>query len=153
MWDNGESRKLTNLNPWLRDHELSPPQSYWYDGVDGAQVHAWIIKPLGFEKGREVPAYPIRALLDVRLGFQPRVSDLRRRRLHRRLLQSARHDRRLRPKPWTKATEGDQGGAEFDEIMLGVDELVARPYIDSARMGVTRRQLRRLHDQLGGRPH
>ena len=30
IWKDGESRALTNLNPWLRDHELSPPESYWY---------------------------------------------------------------------------------------------------------------------------
>jgi len=37
IWRSGESKKLSNLNPWLRDHELSTPESYWYDGVDGAK--------------------------------------------------------------------------------------------------------------------
>jgi dipeptidyl aminopeptidase/acylaminoacyl peptidase len=38
---------------------------------------------------------------------------------------------------WTKASEGDQGGKDYQEIMLGLDELVNRPYVDASRMGIT----------------
>ncbi len=38
---------------------------------------------------------------------------------------------------WTRASEGDQGGKDFDESMLGVDHLLERPYVDAARLGVT----------------
>jgi dipeptidyl aminopeptidase/acylaminoacyl peptidase len=38
---------------------------------------------------------------------------------------------------WTRASEGDQGGKDYEEIMLGVDELVSRPYVDASRLGVT----------------
>jgi len=38
---------------------------------------------------------------------------------------------------WTQASEGDQGGVEYDEVMLGVDDLVEREYVDAERLGVT----------------
>jgi acylaminoacyl-peptidase len=38
---------------------------------------------------------------------------------------------------WTLASIGDQGGKEYDEIMLGVDDLLQRPYVDAERLGVT----------------
>ena len=55
LWDNGDTTKLTDLNPWLRDHRLATPESYWYDGVEGAKVHAWLMKPLDFEAGKQYP--------------------------------------------------------------------------------------------------
>jgi acylaminoacyl-peptidase len=38
---------------------------------------------------------------------------------------------------WTRWTEGHQGEQDFEEIMLGVDDLVTRPYVDAGRLGVT----------------
>ena len=136
IWRDGESQKLTNLNPWLRDHELSPPESYWYDGVDGAKVHAWLIKPVNYEEGVAYPhvqyvhcsmfGWDFNHEYQVYANAGYTVAYFNQRGTTAGYGQA-----------WTKASEGDQGGAEFDEIMLGMDELVARPYIDSSRMGVT----------------
>ena len=38
---------------------------------------------------------------------------------------------------WTVASEGDQGGRDYEQTMVGVDELIARGYVDEKRMGVT----------------
>ncbi len=136
IWRNGESRKLTNLNPWLRDLQLSPPESYWYDGVDGAPVHAWLIKPLNYEAGKAYPhiQYVHCSMFgwDFNHEFQVYANAG-----YTVAYFNQRGTTAGYGQAWTKASEGDQGGAEFDEIMLGVDELVARPYIDSSRMGVT----------------
>ena len=136
IWRNGESQKLTNLNPWLRDHILSPPESYWYDGVDGVKVHAWLIKPINFEEGKAYPhvQYVHCSMFgwDFNHEFQVYANAG-----YTIAYFNQRGTTAGYGQAWTKASEGDQGGAEFDEIMLGVDELVARPYIDGSRMGVT----------------
>ena len=137
VWrENGETQKLTTLNPWLRDHDLSPPESYWYDGVDGAKVHAWIIKPLNYEDGKAYPhvQYVHCSMFgwDFNHEFQVYANAG-----YTVAYFNQRGTTAGYGQAWTKASEGDQGGAEFDEIMLGVDELVTRPYIDSSRMGVT----------------
>ena len=136
IWRNGATRKLTNLNPWLRDHELSAPESYWYDGVDGAKVHAWLMKPLDFQEGKAYPhvQYVHCSMFgwDFNHEFQVYANAG-----YTVAYFNQRGTTAGYGQAWTKASEGDQGGAEYDETMLGVDELVSRPYIDSTRMGVT----------------
>ncbi len=132
----GESRKLTNLNPWLRDHQLATPESYWYDGVDDAKVHAWLIKPLDFQEGKQYPLvlYVHCSMFgwDFNHEFQVYANAG-----YAVAYFNQRGTTAGYGQAWTKASEGDQGGKDYEEIMLGVDELVARPYIDGARMGVT----------------
>ena len=136
IWKDGASRRLTDINPWLRDHELSPPESYWFDGVDDAKVHAWLIKPLGFEAGKKYPLvlYVHCSMFswDFNHEFQVYANAG-----YAVAYFNQRGTTAGYGQAWTKATEGDQGGADYEEIMLGVDELVARGYIDGERMGVT----------------
>ena len=133
---NGESRKLTNLNPWLRDHRLSVPESYWYEGVEGARVHAWLMKPLDFDPKRKYPLvlYVHCSMFswDFNHEFQVYANQGCAVAYFNQRGTTAGYGQ-----VWTKASEGDQGGKDYEEIMLGVDELVARPYIDGERMGVT----------------
>ena len=136
VWDNGSSRRLTNLNPWLRDHELAKPESYWYDGVDGAKVHAWLMKPLNFQPGKKYPLvlYVHCSMFswDFNHEFQVYANAG-----YAVAYFNQRGTTAGYGQAWTKATEGDQGGKDYQETMLGVDELVARDYIDGDRMGVT----------------
>ncbi len=136
VWQNGETRKLSNLNPWLRDHALSAPQSYWYDGVDGAQVHGWLMKPLEFDPTRNYPLvlYVHCSMFgwDFNHEFQVYANAG-----YAVAYFNQRGTTAGYGQAWTKASEGDQGGADYEEIMLGVDELAKLPWIDEARMGVT----------------
>ncbi|MDZ4766390.1 MAG: S9 family peptidase [Chloroflexota bacterium] len=136
LWKQGASERLTDLNPWLRDHRLSPPESYWYDGVDGAKVHAWLIKPLDFDPAIQYPmvVYVHCSMFswDFNHEFQVYAND--------GYLVAYFNQRGTTAgygQAWTRASEGDQGGKDYDEIMLGVDDLVARSYVDAKRMGVT----------------
>ena len=136
VWRNGQSRKLSSLNAWLRDHELATPESYWYDGVDGVKVHAWSIKPLAFEEGKKYPLvlYVHCSMFswDFNHEFQVYANAG-----YAVAYFNQRGTTAGYGQAWTKASEGDQGGKDYEETMLGVDELVSRPWIDSARMGVT----------------
>ncbi len=136
IWDNGESTQLTNLNPWLRDHQLATPESYWYDGVDGAKVHAWLMKPLNFEEGKKYPLvlYVHCSMFswDFNHEFQVYANAG-----YAVAYFNQRGTTAGYGQDWTHSSSGDQGGKDYEEIMLGVDELVSRPYIDAENMGVT----------------
>ncbi len=137
VWCDGESERLTDLNPWLRDISLSAPESYEFAGVDGVPVHAWLIRPLDFDPQR---SYPLVLYLhcsmfcwDFNHEFQIYANSGFAVAYFNQRGTTAGYGQ-----AWTKATEGDQGGDDFDEIMLGVDDLLAKhPWIDGKRMGAT----------------
>jgi len=53
LWEEGRSTRLSVLNSWLNDRWLVEPQEYWYDSLEGAKVHAWLMNP--------PPLLPVRA--------------------------------------------------------------------------------------------
>jgi dipeptidyl aminopeptidase/acylaminoacyl peptidase len=136
LWADGNTEQLTFLNRWLKDHKLAEPEEYWYDGVDGAKVHAWILKPPSFDPTHQYPTivyvhcsmfswdfnHEFQCLADA--GFIVAYFNQRG--------TTAGYGQ-----AWTRASEGDQGGKDYEEVMLGVDELVSRPYVDGERLGVT----------------
>jgi dipeptidyl aminopeptidase/acylaminoacyl peptidase len=136
VWRHGAIHRLTDLNPWLRDVRLSKPETYWYDGLDGAKVHAWLMKPLNFQAGHRYPT-----VLQVHCSMFSWDFNHEFQILAAAGFAVAYFNQRGTTagygQAWTHASEGDQGGKDYQEIMLGVDELVARPYIDATRMGVT----------------
>lgn len=136
VWQNGSSRQLTDLNPWLRDHKLSMPESYWYDGVDGAKVHAWLMKPLGFEPGRKYPTivYVHCSMFSWDFNHEYQIY------ANAGYVVAYFNQRGTTAgygQAWTHASQGDQGGKDYEEVMLGVDDLIARGYVDETRLGVT----------------
>lgn len=136
IWKNGATEKLTDLNPWLRDHRLSMPESYYYDGVDGAKVHAWLVKPMDFQAGKRYPTivYVHCSMFswDFNHEFQVYANAG-----YAVAYFNQRGTTAGYGQAWTRASVGDQGGKDYEEVMLGVDDLVARPYIDANRLGVT----------------
>ena len=55
VWQSGSTQRLTANNSWLHDRHLASPTEYWYDGLDGAKVHAWIMRPPGMDETRAHP--------------------------------------------------------------------------------------------------
>ncbi|MBI1298476.1 prolyl oligopeptidase family serine peptidase [bacterium] len=136
VWQGGKSTKLTALNPWLRDHTLSTPESYWYDGVDGAKVHAWVLKPPNFDPTQRYPTIVYVHCSMFSWDFNHEFQCL----AAAGFVVAYFNQRGTTAgygQDWTRASEGDQGGKDYEEIMLGVDELISRPYVDGDRLGVT----------------
>ena len=137
IWRDGDCERLTDLNPWLRDISLSTPESYEFAGVDGVPVHAWLIRPLDYDPQG---SYPLILYLhcsmfchDFNHEFQVYANSGFAVAYFNQRGTTAGYGQ-----AWTKATEGDQGGADYEEIMLGVDDLLAKhPWIDGERMGAT----------------
>ncbi|MEO0565145.1 MAG: S9 family peptidase, partial [Chloroflexota bacterium] len=136
IWNNGEVEKLTDLNPWLRDVSLAAPESYYYKGVDDADVHGWLIKPLNFQPGRKYPTvlYVHCSMFSWDFNHEFQVY------ANAGYVVAYFNQRGTTAgygQAWTHASMGDQGGKDYEEIMLGVDDLIARGFVDESRMGVT----------------
>lgn len=135
--DAGGHRCVTDLNPWLGDHRLSRPEEYWFDGVDGSRVHGWIMKPPGGSGGGRRPAvFYVHCSMfswDFSHEFQCITS-----RGYVLTYFNQRGTTAGYGQAWTRASEGDQGGADYVETMLGVDHVLREhPEIDPDRLGVT----------------
>ena len=136
LLQDGISHRLTDLNPWLRMRRLAEPHDYWYLGVGGAKVHAWEIQPIDFCSDE---CYPL--VLQVHCSQFSWDFSFEFQCLAARGYVVAYFNQRGTTagygQVWTRASEGDQGGKDYDEIMLGVDDLLKRSYIDPGRLGVT----------------
>jgi dipeptidyl aminopeptidase/acylaminoacyl peptidase len=104
--------------------------------VDGAQVHAWEIKPVGYEAGKQ---YPVVVYVHCSMFSWDFNHDFQ-------CLANAGYVVAYFNQRGTTAGYGQAHAlgnyygkhlAEFEETMVGVDDLVKRPYVDGARMGVT----------------
>jgi dipeptidyl aminopeptidase/acylaminoacyl peptidase len=136
VWEAGGRRQLTDLNPWLRSRRLAPRESYHYTGIGGVPVQAWVVKPVDFENGRRYPAivyvhcsmfswdFSIEWQVYANAGFVVAYFNQRG--------TTAGYGQ-----AWTRWTEGHQGEQDYEEIMLGVDDLATRTYVDASRLGVT----------------
>ena len=136
LWREGVERRLTDLNPWLRDHSLAIPTSYYYEGLGETPVHAWMVKPHNFQADGVYPAIVYVHCSMFSWDFNHEVQ----------CLANAGYVVVYFNQRGTTAGYGQEHALgnyygkheqEFAEIMLGVDELAQRPYVDSRAMGVT----------------
>ena len=136
LWRAGQVEKLTDLNPWLSDHILAMPEAYWYEGVEGAKVHAWIMKPPNMDAQTRYPTIVYVHCSMFSWDFNHEFQCL----VNAGYVVAYFNQRGTTAgygQAWTRASEGKQGGQDYEEVMLGVDELISRPYIDESRLGVT----------------
>jgi dipeptidyl aminopeptidase/acylaminoacyl peptidase len=136
VWRGGEVERLTDLNPWLRDRDLATPEEYWYDGLEGAKVHGWLMKPVGLDESKRHPAivYVHCSMFswDFSHEFQCLVGAG-----HVLTYFNQRGTTAGYGQAWTRASEGDQGGKDYEETMIGVERFAALPYVDGDRLGIT----------------
>lgn len=51
-----EAKSLTDLNgAWLTERHLSIPEKYTYTNELGLEIEYWVMKPIGFEEGKQYP--------------------------------------------------------------------------------------------------
>lgn len=130
---------LTHVNDslWAK-LELAKPEDFWYSSFDGKRVEAWILKPIGFTPGKK---YPL--ILDIHGGPHTAYGDIF---FHEFQWMAAKGYVVLYPNPRGSTTYGqDFGniiqyrypGDDYKDLMVAVDSLVRRGYVDSTRLGVT----------------
>jgi dipeptidyl aminopeptidase/acylaminoacyl peptidase len=135
----GEVERLTAINAALLTKiEMSPPEELWFAGAKDERVHAWLVRPPGFRKGRR---YPV-ALL-VHGGPQGAYKDQFHYRWNPQIYAGAGyltlavnfHGSTGYGQAFTDSISGNWGGAPYEDLMKGVDHLLAaEPAADGERM-------------------
>ncbi|MFL6567661.1 MAG: S9 family peptidase [Chthoniobacterales bacterium] len=136
---NTAPRQLTDVNRELfAQLNLTEPEEIWYDSFDGKKIQTWVQKPPGFDAKKK---YPL--ILNIHGGPHAAYGFVF---AHEFQWMAAKGYVVLYPNPRGSTTYGQEfgniiqhhyPGDDFKDLMIGVDELVRRGYIDEKKMGVT----------------
>jgi len=131
--------QLTHVNDSLWSGlKLSKPERITYKSFDGRQIEAWVVKPPDFSPGNK---YPL--ILNIHGGPHAAYGDTFD---HEFQVMAARGYVVLAPNPRGSTTYGQEfgniiqyryPGDDYKDLMVGVDTLIKRGYIDPKRLGVT----------------
>ena len=135
-----ESRRLTHLNDDLFGHKtLGQVEEVWYkSSFDGRDIQGWIVKPPDFDPNKK---YPL--LLEIHGG--PFANYGNRFSAEVQLYASAGYVV-LYTNPRGSSSYGREfgnlihhnyPGQDYDDLMSGVDEVIAKGYIDENQLYVT----------------
>lgn len=138
----GAPHRLTDSNPWLAERRLAKQEVVRYTARDGLALEGILIRPLDEEQGKRYPlimvvhggpeahhsngwktAYSSLGQLAASHGFAVFFPNYR-----------ASTGRGV---AFSKLDHGDPAGKEFDDLVDGVDHLIASGLVDGDRVGVT----------------
>ena len=132
-------RRLTDLNAKLFSTlDLTAPEEFHYPSFDGRTIHAWIQKPPGFDPSKK---YPL--ILNIHGGPHAAYGTTF---SHEFQWMAAKGYVVLYPNPRGSSSYGPEfgniiqhkyPGDDHKDLMIGVDELIRRGYVDPKRLGVT----------------
>jgi dipeptidyl aminopeptidase/acylaminoacyl peptidase len=130
--------RITNVNKDILDYiELGAVEEIWYDSKDGQKIHGWIVKPPDFDPGKK---YPLVLRIHggphgmYHVGFNYNFQ-----------LHAAQDQVVLYTNPrgstgygydFANAIQNAYPGNDYDDLMAGVDEVLAKGYIDENKMYV-----------------
>ena len=137
-----EPSRRTDSNPWLAKKRLARQEVIRYDARDGLAIEALLIHPLDEKPGTKVPmilvahggpegnyqngwltSYASPGQLAAARGFA--------------LLYPNYRGSTGRGVAFSKLSQGEPGGAEMDDLVDGVDHLIAQGMVDGAKVGIT----------------
>jgi dipeptidyl aminopeptidase/acylaminoacyl peptidase len=135
----GKMEPVTHVNAELFTKlSLTEPETIWYKSFDGRRIQAWVQRPPDFQAGKK---YPL--ILDIHGGPHSAygyVFD------HEFQWMAAKGYVVLYPNPRGSTSYGQEfgniiqyhyPGDDFKDLMAGVDELIARGWVDPEKLGVT----------------
>ena len=132
-------RQLTDINRELvAQLNLTEPEEVWYDSFDGKRVQAWLQKPPAFDAKKKHPL-----ILNIHGGPHAAYGWVF---SHEFQWMAAKGYVVLYPNPRGSTTYGQEfgniiqhryPGDDYKDLMIGVDEVIRRGYIDEMKMGVT----------------
>jgi len=140
LWlSSGEApaEKVTRINEGWEKITLVKPETLRYKSFDGTEIEALFLKPRGYVDGTKVPLVvmvhggPTGVWTD---SFEPWGQLLAARGyavLYPNIRGSLGYGHRF-----VEMNRGDWGGADFKDIMAGVDFLIARKIADSKKLGI-----------------
>ncbi|MEY3282587.1 MAG: hypothetical protein RIR86_600 [Acidobacteriota bacterium] len=132
-------RQLTRTNePLLNQLELGTVEEFEYDGARQTRIHGFLVKPPRFDRTRK---YPL--ILLIHGGPQGAWLDSWSYRWNPQLWAARGfviaainpHGSTGYGQAFTEQISGDWGGAVYEDLMKGVDHLIAQGVVDPNRLG------------------
>ncbi|XWN36382.1 MAG: S9 family peptidase [Balneola sp.] len=134
--------RITNSNPWLDDVELGKQEVITYTTKDGMEIQGLLMYPVGYEEGTRYPlinvihggpeahydngwltTYSMAGQVATAQGFAVFYPNYR--------------GSTGRGLDFAMSSQGDLAGAEFDDIVEGIDHLIELGLVDKDKVGVT----------------
>lgn len=134
---NGAERVLTDHNAVARELAVVAPERFTYKGADGWDIDGWVIRPVGYEKGKRYPT-----VLSIHGGphgaygagltvfFQALAS------AGFAVVYTNPRGSQTYGQDFALAVVQDWGGKDFQDIMAGVDKVIDMGIADPDRLGV-----------------
>ena len=135
----GKRKQLTNINEELFSKlRITAPETIWYKSFDGRRIQAWVQRPPDFDPSKK---YPL--ILDIHGGPHAAYGytfD------HEFQWMAAKGYIVLYPNPRGSTSYGQEfgniiqfhyPGDDYKDLVAGVDELIARGWVDPKRLAVT----------------
>ncbi len=142
LWENNMPKRLSDLNPWLKDIRLATQEVVNYTAADGVEIQGILIRPLDQEDGEEYPlitvvhggpeshydngwltSYSMPGQMAAAKGYAVFYPNYR--------------GSTGRGLEFAMSSQGDLAGKEFDDVVNGVDFLIESGLVDPDRVGVT----------------
>ncbi len=137
-----EPQRLTDSNPWLAEIGFAEQEILRWNAQDGREIEGLLIHPIERAEGERVPTIVVAhggPESHYKNGWLTGYSSPGQ-------MAAARGYAVFYPNyrgstgrgvEFTKAHQGDGGGAEFDDVLAGVDYLIERGIADPDRVGIT----------------
>jgi dipeptidyl aminopeptidase/acylaminoacyl peptidase len=145
LGEGGTATRLTDLNPWLAGRKFCAQEVVRWKARDGLEIEGLLIWPFSRKPGEEGPRVPLVVIVHggpeshYRNGWCTRYSEpaqILAGRGYAVLLPNYRASTG-RGVEFSMADHKDPAGKEFDDLVDGVDFLVAKGLVDGAKVGVT----------------
>jgi dipeptidyl aminopeptidase/acylaminoacyl peptidase len=137
-----EPRRLTDSNPWLAEVTLGEQEIVRWNAEDGLEIEGLLMHPLERAEGERVPTIvvvhggPESHYKNGWLTGYSSPGQMATARGYAVLYPNYRGSTG-RGVEFSKADQGDGVGAEFEDVLAGVDYLIERGIADPDRVGIT----------------
>ncbi|HET9369978.1 MAG TPA: S9 family peptidase [Vicinamibacterales bacterium] len=132
-------RQITRLNePLFSSLKLSEPETITWKSFDGRPIEGWLLKPPDFDPSKKYPF-----ILEIHGGPHSAYGNVF---THEFQMLAAKGFVVLFPNPRGSSNYGQEfgniiqyryPGDDYKDLMAGVDDVIKRGYIDTAKLGVT----------------
>jgi dipeptidyl aminopeptidase/acylaminoacyl peptidase len=132
-------RQITHVNEGLFSSlDVTAPEEFWYNSFDGRRIQGWILKPPHFDASKKYPM-----ILEIHGGPNSAYGYTF---THEFDWMAAKGYVVVYTNPRGSTSYGQDfaniiqfhyPGDDYKDLMIGVDEVLKRGYVDSTRMGVT----------------
>jgi len=138
----GEMTRRTDHNPWLAERRMARQETISWTGAGGMEIEGVLVYPLDHEEGRR---YPL-AILPHGGPEGISIDGWNTRALYPAHVMAREGYVVLKPNyrgsggrgpAFSMANHRDLGGAEFEDVILGIDHLAETGLVDPDRVGIS----------------